>query len=233
MFMFSLIGNRARGEKWNRIPQIRRAGFCGITSACTPPHSLPSLHAYLGLSFHSLIRPFPFLVDRVVQNPGREQLQGDQFTAEAHMGCSSGMTSKVSKFIFYRQLYVYMSLRPYALGICLHHQHWAAGSMLTSISVCVSACHSVLTVRRDSHIKKKYSLRFFFLFSYFCYWKGERCGLHLCHHFIYAVLEVTSSLMYLSLSCFSFLFFISCDIANYHVTSCTCKIIYKCIYFVM
>lgn len=185
MFMFSLIGNRARGEKWNRIPQIRRAGFCGITSACTPPHPLPSLHAYLGLSFHSLIRPFPFLVDRVVQNPGREQLQGDQFTAEAHMGCSSGMTSKVSKFIFYRQLYVYMSLRPYALGIWLHHQHWAAGSMLTSISVCVSACHSLLTVRRDSHIKKKYSLRFFSVLLFLLLegremWAPSVSSLYLC-----------------------------------------------------
>lgn len=33
------------------------------------PLHVPS-HAYLGLSFHFLIKPFPFLADSVVQNPG-------------------------------------------------------------------------------------------------------------------------------------------------------------------
>lgn len=35
------------------------------------PLHVPS-YSYLGLSFHSLIKPFPFLVDRAVQNPGQE-----------------------------------------------------------------------------------------------------------------------------------------------------------------
>ncbi len=39
-----------------------------------PPH-VPS-HGYLGLSFHSLIKPFPFLVDSAVQNPGRGATAG-------------------------------------------------------------------------------------------------------------------------------------------------------------
>lgn len=43
-------------------------------------------HAYSGLLFHSLIRPFPFLVDSVVQNQGWGQLQRDQLTEEPHMG---------------------------------------------------------------------------------------------------------------------------------------------------
>lgn len=58
-------------------------------------------HAYLGLAFHSLIKPFPFLVDSAVQNPSRAQLQGDQFTREPHMGYLSRMTSKGSKLNFY------------------------------------------------------------------------------------------------------------------------------------
>lgn len=50
----------------------------GQGSLESPLHVLSQ--AYLGLSFHSLIKPFPFLVDGVVQNPVQWQLQGDQIT---------------------------------------------------------------------------------------------------------------------------------------------------------
>lgn len=53
MFLFLLIGNEACSKTWNWMPQIQRAGFFGITSACPIPH-LPRIIISL------LDQAFPF-----------------------------------------------------------------------------------------------------------------------------------------------------------------------------